>query len=131
MKKGEENFFPFFLRFVYKNGRTSILRIQDGIAMRLVYRFLIILPLTMAPFAASAISLTNRDTADRKLIVIEGDAQSERVIKVGEKLNLCEKACVIRLPDGEDYEFDGPEIVSLEEGLLFLDSPEEQGKAAR
>jgi hypothetical protein len=99
--------------------------------MRLVYRFLIILPLAMAPFAASAISLTNRDAADRKLIVIEGDTQSERVIKVGEKLNLCEKSCVIRLPDGEDYEFDGPEIVSLEEGLLFLDTPEEQSKAAR
>lgn len=131
MKKGEENFFPFFLRFVYKHGRTSILRIQDGIAMRLVYRFLIILPLAMAPFAASAISLTNRDAADRKLIIIEGDTQSERVVKVGEKLNLCEKACVIRLPEGEDYEFDGPEIVSLEEGLLFLDAPEEQGKTAR
>ncbi len=99
--------------------------------MRLVYRFLIMLPLAVAPLAASAISLTNRDTADRKLIVIEGDAQRERVIKAGEKLDLCEKACVIRLPDGEDYEFDGPEIVSLEEGLLFLDAPEEQGKATR
>ncbi len=98
--------------------------------MRLVYRLLIVLPLAMGPSAASAISLTNRDTADQKLIVIEGDTQSERVIKAGEKLELCEKSCVIRLPDGEDYEFDGPEIVSLEEGLLFLDNPEDQGKTA-
>ncbi len=99
--------------------------------MRLFYRLLIILPVALGPQAVSAISLTNRDTADRKLIIIEGDTQNERVIKAGEKLVLCEKACVIRMPDGEDYEFDGPEIVSLEEGLLFLDTPEEQGKAAR
>jgi hypothetical protein len=99
--------------------------------MRLFYRLLIILPFALGPQAASAISLTNRDTADRKLIIIEGDTQNERLIKAGEKVVLCEKACVIRMPDGEDYEFDGPEIVSLEEGLLFLDTPEEQGKAAR
>jgi hypothetical protein len=99
--------------------------------MRLVYRLLLLLPLAVGPSAASAITLTNRDTADQKLIIIEGDKQNERVIKAGEKLELCEKSCVIRLPDGEDYEFDGSETVSLEEGLLFLDTPEDQGKAAR
>ncbi len=99
--------------------------------MRLIYRLLIILPFALGPSAASAISLTNRDTSDQKLIIIEGDTQNERVIKAGEKLELCEKACVIRLPDGEDYEFDGTETVSLEEGLLFLDTPQDQGKAAR
>jgi hypothetical protein len=99
--------------------------------MRPVYQLLMILPLALGPSAASAISLTNRDTADRKLTIVEGDTQNERTIRAGEKLELCEKACVIRMPDGEDYEFDGPEIVSLEEGLLFLDAPEEQSKAAR
>ncbi len=99
--------------------------------MRLVYRLLILLPLAAGPSGASAITLTNRDTADQTLIIIEGDKQNERVIKAGEKLELCEKSCVIRLPDGEDYEFDGAEIVSLEEGLLFLDAPDDQGKAAR
>jgi hypothetical protein len=81
--------------------------------------------------AGFAITLTNRDAADQRLIIIEGDKQSETVIKAGEKLELCQKSCVIRLPDGEDYEFDGGEIVSLEEGLLFLDNPEEQGKTTR
>ena len=92
--------------------------------MRLAYRLLIILPFALGASAASAISLTNHDKSDQKLVVIEGDTQNERVIKAGEKLDLCEKACVIRLPDGEDYEFDGTEIVSLEDGLLFLDTPE-------
>ncbi len=99
--------------------------------MRLAYRLLVLAPLVIWPASSSAISLTNRDATDQKLIVIEGDKQRELVIKAGEKLELCEKSCVIRLPDGEDYEFDGAEIVSLEEGLLFLDNPEDQGKTAR
>lgn len=97
--------------------------------VRLVHRLLLLAPLAIGPSAACAITLTNRDTADQKLIVIEGDKQNERVIKAGEKLELCEKSCVIRIPGGEDYEFDGTEIVSLEEGLLFLDNPEDQGKS--
>jgi hypothetical protein len=99
--------------------------------MRLFYQLLMILPFALGPQAANAISLTNRGAENQKLIIIEGDTQKMHVIKAGEKLVLCEKACVIRLSGGEDYEFDGTETVVLEEGLLFLDTSEEQGKAAR
>jgi hypothetical protein len=99
--------------------------------MRLICRLLVLALLSLWPAASFAITLTNRDATDQKLVVIEGDKQSETVIKAGEKLQLCQKSCVIRLPDGEDYEFDGGEIVSLEEGLLFLDNPEDQAKATR
>ena len=93
--------------------------------MRPACRVFIVAPLALWSVSAFGISLTNRDASDQTLIIIEGDRQSERTIKAGEKLELCEKSCVIRLPDGEDYEFDGKETVSLEEGLLFLDNPEE------
>ena len=93
--------------------------------MQRACRVLIVAPLAFWSVSAFGITLTNRDTSDQALIITEGDRQSERTIKAGEKLELCEKSCVIRLPDGEDYEFDGNEIVSLEEGLLFLDNPEE------
>ncbi len=96
--------------------------------MQLAFRILFLAPFALWSASASAISLTNRDSSDQTLIIIEGDKQSERTIKAGEKLELCEKSCVIRLPDGEDYEFDGKEIVSLEEGLLFLDNPDDQSK---
>ncbi len=96
--------------------------------MRFAYRLLLLAPFAVWPAPASAITLTNRDSSDQKLIIIEGDRQSERTIKAGEQLELCENSCVIRLPDGEDYEFDGKEIVSLEEGLLFLDNPDDQNK---
>ena len=31
----------------------------------------------------------------------------------------------MKMPDGEEYEFDGNEVVSIEEGLMFLDEPAE------
>ena len=99
--------------------------------MRLSCRLSVLALFSIWPLAGFAITLTNRDAADQRLIIIEGDKQSETVIKAGQKLELCQKSCVIRLPDGEDYEFDGGEIVSLEEGLLFLHNPEEQGKTTR
>jgi hypothetical protein len=99
--------------------------------MRLACRILIVAPLALWPVSPFALTLTNRDSADQTIVVIEGDKQKERTIGAGDKLQLCEKSCVIRLPDGEDYEFDGTESVSLEEGLLFLDNPEDRAKAPR
>ena len=99
--------------------------------MFLAYRLLILASLALIPAGSPAITLINRDSSDQKLIVIEGDKQSERTVKAGEKLELCEKGCVIRLPDGEDYDFDGTEAVSLEEGLLFLDNVEDFNKPVR
>lgn len=93
------------------------------------YKILIVMAIAVWPVSGFAITLTNRDSTDQKLIVIEGDKQSERIVKAGEKIELCPQSCVIRVPDGEDYEFDGPEIVSIEEGLLFLDGPDDQAKA--
>lgn len=80
---------------------------------------------------ARAITLSNRDSGEHKLTVIEGDKQSERTIKPGEKLELCPQSCVIRMPDGEDYEFDGGETVLIEDGLLVLDTAEGQAKPNR
>jgi hypothetical protein len=99
--------------------------------MQGAHKILISAVLALWPQFALAITLTNRDATDQKLIIIEGDKQKERLVKPGEKVELCEKSCVIRLPDGEDYEFDGEETVSLEEGLLFLDNPDELTKTPR
>jgi hypothetical protein len=128
VKKAEETLFPFFF-FFCKHG-PGIITLEMGF-MRFGYQILVAALLAGWPQVSPAITLTNRDPADQKLIVIEGDKESEMVLKAGEKRELCQKSCVIRLPDGEDYEFDGPEVVSLEEGLLFLDNPEEDAKAAR
>ncbi len=79
--------------------------------------------------AAEAVSVANRDGKEYKLTVIEGDASQDFVLKPSEMIEgICEKGCVIRLNDSEndEYELEGQEVVSIEEGYLYYDEPEEQ-----
>lgn len=84
----------------------------------------------LATSQANAMQLTNRDTADYKLVLTERDTTQEMIVKPSEILDsICLKGCTIKMPDGEEYEFDGNEVVSIEEGLMFLDDPSDSGPA--
>jgi hypothetical protein len=76
---------------------------------------------------AGAISLTNRDDRDHKITIIEGAEKVDH--KLGSQAALegvCLKGCVIRLndSDNDEYELEGNEIVSIEEGYLYYDGPD-------
>jgi hypothetical protein len=74
-----------------------------------------------------ALSVTNHDGTDQKLIIIEGEKQREETVAPNKTLsNICPAGCVIQLENGEEYEFDGQEVVSIEEGLMFLDEPAQE-----
>ena len=80
--------------------------------------------------AASAVTVTNRDGKEIKLVLIEGDVRQEKVLSPGKVIDgVCQKGCIIRLNDDEndEYELDGSEIVSVEEGFLYYDSPQGEG----
>lgn len=80
---------------------------------------------------ASALQLINRDPAAINLVVTEDGASQDMVVKSAEMLDgFCLKGCTIKTPDGEEYEFDGTEVVSIEEGLMFLDEPADLGTDA-
>jgi hypothetical protein len=58
---------------------------------------------------------------------MEGEAKADHVLKPSQVLEgICEKGCVIRLNDSEndEYELEGSEVVSIEEGYLYYDGPE-------
>ena len=92
-----------------------------------------------APQALAVVSVTNRDDKDHKLTVVEGEIRTEHVLKPTQVLEgICAKGCVIRLNDSEndEYELEGTEVVSIEEGYLYYDGPEENqggdaGKAGK
>jgi hypothetical protein len=72
--------------------------------------------------SAHALKLTNRDATEQKMTISENTASREQVLKPAETLDgICNGGCTIQMQDGEEYEFDGNEIVSIEEGLMFLD----------
>lgn len=77
---------------------------------------------------AQALQVTNRDAADHKISVTEKSGTQELVVKASQVLDgICTGGCTIKTQDGEEYEFDGNEIVSIEEGLMFLDEPSDAG----
>jgi hypothetical protein len=75
---------------------------------------------------AHASSLTNRDDKDYKVTIIEGRATKDQVLKPSAALaGICLKGCVVRLNDTEinDYELQGSDVVSIEDGHLYYDGP--------
>lgn len=88
----------------------------------------------MCSTAAHAVSITNRDDKDYKVTVIEGDAKQDHVLKASEVIEaVCMKGCIVRLndSDNDEYELEGPEVVSIEDGYLYYeggpDGPAEPG----
>lgn len=76
---------------------------------------------------AAAVSLTNRDDRDHKITIVEGTSRQDHTLAPAAALEgICPKGCVIRLNDSEDdeYELEGNEIVSIEEGYLYYDGPD-------
>ena len=80
--------------------------------------------------AASAATITNRGDNEVKLTITEDASVKDEVLPVGKVLGgVCQKSCIIRLNDNanDEYELDGSESVSVEEGLIYFDSPANGG----
>ena len=94
---------------------------------RSIYLLTCLIALAAAP-RADALQVTNRDAADHKLAVTEKSGTQELTVKASQVLDgICKAGCTIKTQDGEEYEFDGNEVVSIEEGLMFLDEPSDAG----
>lgn len=81
--------------------------------------------------ADAAVSVTNRDDKDHKLTLVEADGatKTDHTLKPNQVLEgVCAKGCILRLNDSEEdeYELEGTEIVSIEDGYLYYDLPEGQ-----
>lgn len=77
--------------------------------------------------AASSLTISNRDDHDHKITIIEGTRSTDHVLKPAATVeNVCLKGCIVRLNDSEDdeYELEGNEVVSIEEGHLYYDGPD-------
>jgi hypothetical protein len=83
--------------------------------------------LAVTSTSVNAISITNRDDKDHKVTVIEGEAKTDHALKATAVVeNICMKGCVVRLNDSEndEYELEGTEVVSIEDGYLYYDGPD-------
>jgi hypothetical protein len=77
--------------------------------------------------AAGAVSVTNRDDKEQKIQIVEGEVKKDHTLKPAAVLDgVCLKGCVIRLNDNDndEYELDGTEVVTIEDGYLYYDGPD-------
>ena len=84
--------------------------------------------------ASASVSITNRDDKEHKLTIVEDDGKTktDHALKAGALLEgVCKAGCVVRLNDSEEdeYELEGTEIVSIEEGFLYYDGPDAPAEA--
>ena len=69
--------------------------------------------------AAHALTITNRDSTEYSLTIVENDAKRSLAIKPEQSLNdLCLEGCTITLGGGDAMDFDGSETVMIEGGNL-------------
>jgi len=87
--------------------------------------------LLFTSIAADAASITNRDSKDVKVTISEGETTTEHTIRPTEVLDkVCMSGCIIRLDDGEEdeYEVEAEDIVSIEDGFLYYDGPDDPNR---
>ncbi len=85
--------------------------------------------------ANAAVSITNRDDKEHKLTVIEdeGKTKADHTLKGGGQLDgVCKAGCIVRLNDSEEdeYELEGTETVSIEEGFLYYEGGDAPAETA-
>lgn len=77
--------------------------------------------------AAHGASISNRDERDYTVTIIEGEAKADHALKPSQTLSdVCLKGCTIRVNgDADDeYRLTGGDVVSIEDGTVFYDAPE-------
>lgn len=72
---------------------------------------------------AQALTITNMDAKSRTVTVTAGSDSKQLTIEATKDADAsCDGGCKIKLDSGDEYEFKGGEKVSIEGGVLFVDS---------
>jgi hypothetical protein len=101
---------------------SSKRRIERDVAMRVASIFCVgVLMLFAVP--AEALTITNSDADSHKITVkVGGDAKELTIAPQTEVDPPCDKGCTVELESGEQYEMQGGEQASIEDGVLFVDA---------
>ena len=81
--------------------------------------FVVVLALagvTSSAGSAGAMSITNQDGEERRIVITENGVRSERDVGAGETVQLCEQGCFITFPDGTLTAYQGSEKIVIRNG---------------
>jgi hypothetical protein len=81
-----------------------------------------VLGMFLAP-PAQALTVSNTDPDSHTITVKVGSDSTKLVVEPSKAVEpACTTGCVIELENGEQYEMKGGEVVSIEGGIMFVDS---------
>jgi hypothetical protein len=74
-------------------------------------------------FPASALTISNVDPEAHTIIVTAGTDTKELTVEPDQQVDaVCAEGCLVELENGEQYQMQGAETVSIEDGVIFVDS---------
>lgn len=97
--------------------------------MRLTKPLICAIAVLLPASAALAAAITNRDSKDVSIFVVEGSQKQNFVLQIGKSVNgVCEKGCVVRLQDSDsvEYELEGSESLLIEDGILYYENSSQE-----
>ncbi|QRM55817.1 hypothetical protein [Sinorhizobium sp. BG8] len=72
--------------------------------------------LWLAAVPALAATITNKDSEERLLVIVEGGNRVEVALEPGETEEVCERGCFVTLPSGDRIGLDGGENIEIQNG---------------
>jgi hypothetical protein len=74
-------------------------------------------------FPASALTISNTDPDPHTVTVTVGTDSKQVTVAPNEEVdNICADGCMVQLENGEQYQMSGGETVSIEDGIIFVDT---------
>jgi hypothetical protein len=74
-------------------------------------------------FPAVALSISNTDPDPHTVTVTVGSDSKQVTVAPNQEVDdLCAEGCIVQLENGEQYQMSGGEAVSIEDGVIFVDT---------
>ena len=74
-------------------------------------------------FPASALTISNVDPDPHTITVTAGTDTKQLTVEPDQQVDaVCAEGCLVELENGEQYQMQGGETVSIEDGVIFVDS---------
>jgi hypothetical protein len=72
--------------------------------------------------AAAALTISNEDADPHTVTVTAGTDTKELTVEPDQQIDAgCTEGCMVELENGEQYQMQGGETVSIEDGVIFVD----------
>ena len=72
---------------------------------------------------ASALTISNEDPDPHTIIVTAGTDTKQLTVEPDQQVDaVCAAGCMLELENGEQYQMQGGETVSIEDGVIFVDA---------